>query len=140
MLFRSPQEVAASLAPLVPECLALVVDVEGCPPIDAPQPLLVRCLTPLVENAVRHAATRIELRARGDEHAVVISVGDDGPGVAPELAQTVFTAGVSGSGGTGLGLAVTRRVATSLGGTVHLEPPEPGRGAHFLLKIGRAHV
>jgi two-component system OmpR family sensor kinase len=66
--------------------------------------------------------------------AVRVTVSDDGPGVPPALAATLFEPFVSGrEGGSGLGLAVAARIAERHGGRLALEPSE--RGARFALTI-----
>jgi signal transduction histidine kinase len=82
----------------------------------------------LVANAVKFTETgdvRLELETA--EGAFLLRVSDTGIGIAPEQAEHVFEAfrqvdqSASRQGGTGLGLAVTRQLATLLGGAVALE-------------------
>ena len=56
----------------------------------------------------------------GQKGSVVISVEDNGPGTPPELAENIFTAGVTtkGVGHVGLGLAISRKLVHELGGTI----------------------
>jgi len=81
---------------------------------------LRRALVNLVENA----------RAMGGECAIyaqagVIEICDDGPGIAPEIAGSLFKPFVSRRpGGTGLGLAIVRRIMEAHGGTVTLAQRE----------------
>ena len=73
---------------------------------------------------------------RNDREAV-IRVRDDGPGVSPEVADSIFQPLVTtkqGQGGTGLGLAITDRIVRSLEGTITLEP-STGGGATFRVAI-----
>lgn len=68
---------------------------------------------------------------------LVFAVIDQGPGVSPELAATLFQRGVRGrrdGGGHGLGLYVVRRVAELHGGSVDVGP-NPGGGAIFRLTL-----
>lgn len=133
-------EVVGAIAPLVPAG-TLLIDEASSPaiPIAAPVDLVVRALSPIVENAARHAETRVVVHAYAEGTEVVIAVGDDGPGVAPDVRDVVFEPGLSGSGGTGLGLGISRRVARSLGGNVEVADPAAGRerGATFLLRLPR---
>jgi len=86
---------------------------------------LSRVLRNLLENASRHASSRIELRVHPDEHHAVVTVADDGPGI-PEADRTrVFDRFVRldsdrarSGGGTGLGLAIVSEVVAAHGGTV----------------------
>jgi signal transduction histidine kinase len=112
------------------------VDVSG--PDDLPEaegdPEIVRrALAPLIENAQRHAAKTVRLELSADRGLVRMAVRDDGPGVAPELADHVFEPGVRGSeDGAGLGLPLARRLAQACGGDVVLGP---GPGGCFILQL-----
>ena len=86
---------------------------------------LHRAVGNVVDNAVRHAHTRVEVAARVDHGQAVISVSDDGPGIPPEDRERVFErftrlddARGRNSGGAGLGLAIVRDLLTRAGGSV----------------------
>ena len=92
---------------------------------------LRRALGNVVDNAVRHAATRVEVTARADQDQAVISVSDDGAGIPPEHRELVFErftrlddARGRNSGGAGLGLAIVRDLLTRAGGTVAIKAAE----------------
>jgi two-component system OmpR family sensor kinase len=105
--------------------------------VAAPSHLVVRALAPLLDNARRHAASRVTVSARDEHDRVVVVVADDGPGVAPAVRESLFDAGVSHrADGVGLGLGIARRVARSFGGEVELLPPR-GEGAEFALSLPR---
>jgi len=108
--------------------------------VRAHQGLLARCLHVLYENAVAASAPRppaIETRAWAEDDRVVIEVADDGPGVPPEIASTIFEPLVTArAGGTGLGLALARRVVAAHAGTIALIPSAPGSaGATFRVEL-----
>ena len=69
----------------------------------------------------------------------MVSVADDGPGVAADVREHLFepgrTRGVNGHGGAGLGLPLARRLALAIGGDVTLTAPEPGAGAEFHVRL-----
>ncbi len=76
-----------------------------------------------------------------DAEEVVLTIADDGPGIAPELLGKVqepfFT---TRTGGTGLGLAICRALVWKNGGTFEIDSP-PGGGARATLRLptsGRA--
>lgn len=102
--------------------------------------VLQRLLTPLLDNALRHASARVVLSAALVEDGVVVAVDDDGPGVPGHLAEDVFKPGVRGNpddghDGAGLGLALARRLARAAGGDVHAGPPP---GGHLRVRLPRA--
>jgi signal transduction histidine kinase len=100
--------------------------------------LLVRVLRVLYENAIQVSAPRrprIATSARGDAGWVVVDVCDDGPGVAADIGPRVFDPLVtSRRGGTGLGLALARRIAIAHGGSLALLDGGDS-GATFRLRL-----
>jgi two-component system, OmpR family, sensor kinase len=103
--------------------------------------LLERALQPIVDNACRYTASEVTIAVRLDREAVVFEVADDGPGVRDEERERIFEPAVRGAAGTalregtGLGLALARRLAEAGGGTVEAGP---GAGGSFVLRFPRA--
>ena len=130
-------DVLDAVAPLVPDRLVLDNRVaETGLRLAAPRDLVVRALSPVVENAVRHARTRVCLEAVRSSSSVELRVGDDGPGVDETVRDTLFAPGTAGpDGGTGLGLGIARRVARSIGGDVQLADSDAG--AVFAVRLPR---
>lgn len=90
----------------------------------------------LLENALRHApGAQVRVSVRRVLHTIALVVSDDGPGLPPGSNETVFDAGVRScsTGGEGLGLAGSRRLARSVGGDLVALPTQ--RGACFLLQL-----
>jgi signal transduction histidine kinase len=68
--------------------------------------------------------------------SVRIHVVDEGPGIPPELRETVFDPFVSTKdGGTGFGLALAMQAVEGHGGSIVLQEPAPGQGAHFVVEL-----
>ena len=96
---------------------------------------LTRAVTNLVDNAVRHTASRVDVSASVAGRFVRIVVTDDGAGIPEADRERVFDrftrlddARDRDSGGTGLGLAITRQLVTRAGGTVSLGDRNSGPG------------
>jgi two-component system OmpR family sensor kinase len=93
----------------------------------------------LMENAIRHTppGTHVRAAVQRDNGHVVLTVADDGPGIAPELRDRIFerfTRGDGDHGGSfGLGLSIVRAVAESHHGTVTLAPG--AGGARFVVTL-----
>ena len=69
------------------------------------------------------------------DSAVLISVADDGPGVAPEHAEQIFDPFFSQRhGGIGLGLAVVRQIILAHHGSIHVRP-SAYNGAEFVVQL-----
>ena len=97
--------------------------------------LLGRSLENLVQNAMQHATSRVEVSTHTTQNGVDILIDDDGPGVAASIADKAFSANVSlREGGTGLGLALVQAVAEAHGGTATHETSPLG-GARFVLHL-----
>ena len=106
------------------------------------RPRLVETLQNLIDNAAKYMgdqnAPDIEIGQRGEESGMpVFFVKDNGMGIAPEHHERVF--GLfnkldSRSEGTGVGLALVKRIIEVHGGRVWVES-EAGRGATFLFTL-----
>lgn len=108
----------------------------GLPFILADPNLLDQVLTNLVGNAIQHAGAdaRITLEAKREAGMVVLSVTDDGPGIAPDVLPHIFgkfvrvpRPGGDAGEGTGLGLAIVKGIVEAHGGTVAAASPVTGR-------------
>ncbi len=97
--------------------------------------LMARLLHALYDNAARVGATRVVTEATHlPTGGARLEVADDGPGVPVAVAMTLFEPLVTArEGGSGLGLALARRVAEAHGGSITLVPSE--RGATFRIEL-----
>jgi signal transduction histidine kinase len=94
---------------------------------------LGQVIATLLDNALVHGAGTVTIRASRTPKSVVVEVRDEGKGVPHELVPRIFERNVSGTpGGTGLGLALARDVATADGANVVLVRPRPAVFAVFL--------
>jgi signal transduction histidine kinase len=112
--------------------------------------LLRRILHNLVGNALKFTVEggvvmRVDHDDAESERFIVIQVSDTGPGIPLDAQEHVFeeffqvgNVERDRSRGLGLGLAIVRRLASLLGGTISLHS-DPGHGATFRLAIAR-HV
>ena len=103
--------------------------------------LLQRLVRNLVDNAVRHAGSRVRMSLASGAGLALLAVEDDGVGVPPELRESVFDrftrledARNRDAGGAGLGLAVVREVATVHGGEARVLESTLG-GARLEVRI-----
>lgn len=99
---------------------------------------LSRVFYNLFSNAadVMPGGGRIDLRARQAGRELQVDVQDTGPGIAPEIADSLFKpfATFGKPNGTGLGLTVCRRIAEDHGGRIWATIV-PGQGALFTLAL-----
>src|SRR5207245_1948536 len=102
-----------------------------------------RLADPAFAGEQRSERTQIQRPARHltvdtwvQDAQVSVAVGDNGRGVAPEIAPRLFRpfATTKGRRGTGLGLYISRQIAREAGGDLALTSP-PGFGARFVLSL-----
>jgi signal transduction histidine kinase len=95
---------------------------------------MARVLRNLLDNAVWHAKSTVEIAVKRRQTSAVLSVADDGPGIPSEDRARVFDRFVRldsdrsrDGGGSGLGLAIVAEVVASHNGTVSIDD-RPGGG------------
>ena len=123
-----------------PDGLAIVRDYDtSLPELASDREQLIQAILNVARNAAQATGGRGEIRfvtrierqvtiARSRHRlAIAVSVEDDGPGVAPEIAERIFYPLVSGrEGGTGLGLSLAQSYAAQHQGIIEFESV-PGR-------------
>lgn len=132
-------EGASDLLALANELEDVTVSGDAVPLVEGEPALVRRTLAPLIDNARRHARTRVEVKLSAVGERVRLEVLDDGPGLDPALGDRAFHPGVRGAtetgDGAGLGLALARRLARSCGGDV---VEGVGPGGHVVLELPAA--
>jgi signal transduction histidine kinase len=105
---------------------------------------LARVVRNLVDNARRHASTRVLVTVRREGGDAVVEVSDDGPGVPLADRSRVFErfvrlddARARSDGGSGLGLAIVSEVLAAHSGSVEIDDA-PGGGALFRVRLPAA--
>jgi signal transduction histidine kinase len=100
-----------------------------------------RMIRNLVNNAVRHANSLIVIEVSSPDRTAILSISDDGPGIAPAERTRVFARFVRldsdrsrSSGGAGLGLAIVAEVVAAHGGTVSIDD-RPGGGTKVIVTL-----
>lgn len=87
------------------------------------------------ESGAHGGAEDLILRTTRTPEGIEIHVTDTGPGIAPETLEKVFHPYFSTKrGGTGLGLAMTRRIINEHNGTIDIHT-DPGQGSDFIIML-----
>ncbi|MDR2197708.1 MAG: sensor histidine kinase [Coriobacteriales bacterium] len=109
---------------------------DDLPPVFAHPEELTQVLFNLLQNAKNHTEQgQIRVSASSAEGMICVTVADTGTGIAPQLLPRVFERGVSGvTGGSGLGLAVSKEIIEANGGTISIES-EPGKGTQVTFAL-----
>jgi signal transduction histidine kinase len=128
-----------------PRRLAIDVAAVSAGQVRASREAMRTVLQHLLDNAVRHANTRVAVAVRVEDDSVLLDVIDDGPGVPPQDAHRVFDrfarldeARQRDAGGAGLGLAVVAALVSEAGGSVAVQPSDSG--AHFRVSLPSANA
>jgi signal transduction histidine kinase len=124
----------------------VVVDVApDLPVVRGDRQRLLEVLQNLVENAAKFAADerepRVTVGCRGDGDGRVFFVRDNGRGIEPRFLERVFDLFEKldpKAEGTGVGLALVRRIVEAHGGRAWAESDGPGRGATFCFTLPQA--
>jgi len=107
--------------------------------IGVAEPLFLQVLANLLRNAANASPQggAVDIKVRTTDSEVIFTVIDDGPGVAPEIADYMFEPFASTTHeGTGLGLAISAYVMKLLGGRISYRRA-PERGACFTVSMPR---
>jgi signal transduction histidine kinase/PAS domain-containing protein len=153
LLEREPVEAAALAAKAVEMVGPLLAQRSHALRVDIPQAGLLLHADParmaqvianLLANAAKYTppAGHVEIAARRDGPDVVISVKDDGAGIAPDLLPRLFDLFVQGErtlarseGGLGIGLTVAQNLVNLHGGSISAHSGGVGMGSEFVVRL-----
>ena len=113
--------------------------------VDADRQRLVQSLLNLLSNAVKYSGegATVSVRADSDGEKIRLSVVDTGPGLTKDQQQRLFQpferlgAERTTIQGTGLGLALTKKLVDAMGGQIGVQTA-PGEGCSFWITLTRA--
>jgi len=140
-------QLSAELKPRLDAQEVALILPDDAPALVCERTRLYQLFSNLIGNALDHMGdvrdACIEVGIDEEPHHHVISVRDNGRGIAPEHSERIFEVFQSlgprrdGSRGTGMGLAIVRKIAETQGGQAWVES-EPGRGACFKVRLPAA--
>lgn len=142
-----PNRASADLDALISEVLSVIHPpanvalehdrVADLPPAPLDRAQMFQVLENLIRNAIQAMPEggRVRICTRREGAHCVVLVSDSGPGIPPEMQATVFEPLVTTkSTGTGLGLALCKRIVDAHGGRISVHS-QPGEGATFRIDL-----
>jgi signal transduction histidine kinase len=141
---------AREVVAAVPADVAVEVHLDVAVPLSGDPDQLNRLVRNLLDNAVRHARTKVSVTVTTDgAHTALIEVADDGPGIPTADRERVFDRFVrlqsartrhhGDATGTGLGLSIARDITTAHGGSITVADTPDGPGALFVVRLPIEH-
>jgi signal transduction histidine kinase len=133
-------EVVREAARSVPRAqdVTLVLDIAEVPPVAVDPGQFRQLVVNLVLNAVQASEAvggAVDVRLASDERDLLLTVEDRGQGLSPDVLSRLFEPlFTTRSTGTGLGLALCRRVVEKHRGTI-VASNRPGGGAAFIVRV-----
>ncbi|WP_424989675.1 sensor histidine kinase [Fluviibacterium sp. S390] len=141
------EQTCADLAPaILGSGLEFELKPAGTPlPVCADRFFVSEALKNLIDNAQKHGGvslSRIAVQTGREGALATVKVEDDGRGLSPEAAQSVFDrfSQIEPSNGSGLGLAIALSIAVRHGGTLGINPSQTGASLTFALPIANAQA
>src|SRR5262249_43241418 len=139
------REVIGLLAGPIAHCGVTVTIADNLPVVRGDRVRLLEVMQNLVDNAIKflgaQSEPQIEIGVRRGDDSQVCFVRDNGVGVAPPYHDKIFGLFEQldpRAGGTGIGLALVKRIIEVHGGKVWVESGGPGRGATFCFTLPTA--
>ncbi len=119
--------------------LAISVNFEGeIPKVAVPASTIEMVISTLLENSRQAGATAVTVSAAAFADRLVITLADDGPGIAPADARRVFEPFFTtrrGEGGAGLGLSIARALLAANEATLDVLPTARGAAFEMMLPL-----
>jgi signal transduction histidine kinase len=132
---------AEAMRPQLPDSVVLRLEVPDAALAQGVADRIQQVLVNLLDNAAKYAGGEIVLRVEAGDDAVRVSVADSGPGLTLAEQRRVFDKFYRGgpqltrwSGGTGLGLYISRGLVERMGGRLSVRS-EPGVGTTFVVEL-----
>jgi two-component system sensor histidine kinase KdpD len=126
----------------------LEVWIDELPLVTVDEHAISEAIYTLIDNAAKYSPSESPITIRAmqkDDHAIMISVEDRGPGIRPEVRNRVFEkfframrdGDVSDRrvSGSGMGLAIARGIVEAHHGGIWVEDVESGTGARFVIEL-----
>ena len=128
-------EVKDAMAPALTSC-DVQVNAEGETRITADADLLRRAMENLIRNAAEAGASRVTISIEPEPESLCITVADNGPGLPAKAKKNLFVpfAGSARSGGSGLGLPISREAIRAQGGDMFLKD-SAASGTIFAIRL-----
>jgi protein-histidine pros-kinase len=125
-----------------PDGKTVAVEVPSGIAVRADPDRLAQVVTNLLVNAYRYGGAQIRIQAAHEGSQVALAVVDDGAGIERDLVPKLFEPFTRGKAasvvrGSGIGLALCRRIVEGMDGQIHYEQTVP-RGSSFRVTMGRA--
>jgi PAS domain S-box-containing protein len=135
------EEVLANLDASIKENGA-TLEVDSLPEVAVERSQLIQLFQNLLSNAIKYRgeqSPKIWIRAERSVNDWLFFVRDNGIGIEPQYAEKIFDMfarlhGKTQYSGTGMGLAICKKIVTSHGGNIWVES-EPGQGCIFLFTL-----
>jgi len=104
---------------------------------------LLTALGNLIENAARHARSKVTISGASDRDMAALTISDDGPGIPHSRREEALRRGsrLDASGpGSGVGLAIVADIAEACGATLSFDDQDQGFGVTLRIPRGRSRV
>jgi PAS domain S-box-containing protein len=120
-----------------------IINAGDLPEVFADEVQMIQVFQNLILNSIKfcESSPRIFISSKTEEHNYTISLADNGIGIEPQYSQRIFLIfqrlhSREKYEGTGIGLAICKRIIERHGGTIWVES-EPGKGSTFSFTIPR---